>query len=74
MKMYLIFFVSGFLFSCSNNEDPIHIKQTDSAKVYLGPDRDTILLEEADSTLSEITCPKYNFKKKEKMPTEICLL
>ena|SRR5687767_14921351 len=47
--------------------------KTDSAKVYLLPQKDT-LTSKTDSLHSEITCPDCGFKKVEELPTEICLL
>lgn len=81
MKKHLIFFVPmaimiGFLISCSPQEAPIPYITIDTSKVYLNPEPDTIFINEfkSDSSLSEITCPKCNFKKKESMPTDVCLL
>lgn len=67
--LYLIIFL-GISFSCSDKE-PQKVSEQEN---------DTIIVKQAgsDSTytavLSEITCPKCNFKKMEKMPTDVCLL
>ena len=65
MMKYLIFIIPGLLFSCSQNE---------TARVS-PPQQDTVITNPPVSPLeSEITCPKCNFKKKEIMPEDNCLL
>lgn len=52
-----------FLFACSEKEVPAGIK----------PKTDSVTVSEP-SLLSEITCPKCKFTKKETMPTDYCIL
>ena len=60
---FLIWF--GIFFSCSEKEIPQVPKlKTDSV----------IESVTEPSVFSEITCPKCNFRKKEKMPADVCLL
>ena len=76
MKKSLMFVVLCLMFCCSPQEEQVPFVVIDSSKVYLNPEPDTVFLQNfvSDSLLSEITCPKCNFTKKEKMPTDICLL
>lgn len=66
----------SFLFCCSPQEEQVPFIMIDSSKVYLNSDPDSIFLTKtySDSLVSEITCPKCNFKKKENMPTDACLI
>jgi hypothetical protein len=55
----------GILFSCSEKEAP-EVSQEKT---------DTITAIASEPSLgSEITCPKCQFKKKEMMPTDYCIL
>lgn len=76
MKKYFGFLILGLLFSCSTKETDIPYIIIDSTKVYLNPEPDKSFINEvkSDSLLSEITCPKCNFRKTETMPTEVCLI
>jgi hypothetical protein len=74
MMKQLIFLLSLFLFSCSTNNGPEQKPDSDSAKIYLKPERDTLSANKSDNLHSEIICPKCGFKKVELLPTDYCLL
>lgn len=65
MKYFFILIFTFILISCSQNE---------IQSVTL-PKHDTVIIDPPALSLgSEITCPKCNFRKKEVMPTDQCLL
>ena len=70
------FIVLCLLFSCASKEEPVPYVLIDSAKVYLNTKPDSVFIKNFSSgdSISEITCPKCGFKKKETMPTEVCLI
>jgi len=69
MKNVLMFIVLCFMLACTTQtEESVPYIQIDSTKYYLNTETDSVSLE------SEITCPKCNFKKKEIMPDDYCIL
>ncbi len=76
MKKYFLFLVTGFLLSCSQQGEQVPYVEIDSTKYYLNTKPDSIINNETDavSLESEITCPKCNFRKKEMMPDDYCVL
>lgn len=75
MKKVLMFIVSGLLLGCSSQpETSVPYVEIDSTKFYLNTDSVSAKETDAPSLESEITCPKCNFKKKEIMPDDYCVL
>lgn len=65
MNYFFSLLICLIIFSCTRTETP---------KAVL-PQKDTVITNPPGLSLeSEITCPKCNFRKKEMMPTDQCLL
>jgi hypothetical protein len=76
MKQILIVLVLNLFFACTNNEATVSVTKVDTSRVIYSKNKDSIFIEdiETPSLMSEITCPKCKFRKKEIMPTDQCLL